>query len=215
MKRLLRILIACALLPVLWGALGGLWTILADTGTHLSSGLAALALGSACMWIILAIMPRPHRLYVLGHELTHAFWALLTGNRVHKITVGRKQGSVTVNRSSTLLRLAPYLFPFYALLLIALFLILQLFTGAERYMWAWLFAFGAAWGFHAAFTVAALRREQTDINRSGWLLSMTLILLVNTVIVALTICAVTPATVPHFANSAWRATFALLARLFH
>lgn len=214
MKRLTGFIIACLLLPFVWGAGAGLWAVLKHRGTSLSNGMLALALGAACMWILLAVIPRPHRLYILGHECTHALWALLTGRRVHKITVKQRRGSVSVSRPDTLVRLAPYLIPFYTLLLLAIYFLSSLFGNPSAYLWIWLFSFGASWGFHAAFTLSAIMRDQTDISKSGWLLSMVLIALVNITIIALAICAVTPATVLLFSRTLWQRALQLVTSFF-
>lgn len=193
MTSLLRILIALMLLPVVWGCLMSLLDTVSRASASATAVVLSLTTGACLMFVVLAFT-RPHRLYVLGHELTHALWALLTGRRVHSIQVNRRSGSTTVSRSGLMLRLAPFLFPFYTLVLAGVYAIVSLFADQSNVLLIWLAGFGATWAFHAAFTMDALTRPQSDIRRSGWLLSMVLILWANILVVACGLCAATPAT---------------------
>ena len=56
------------------------------------------------VWIAL---PNPVRIYVLGHELTHAVWGLAFGARVSNLRVRPTGGSVQLTKSNVWITLAP------------------------------------------------------------------------------------------------------------
>src|SRR5436309_12431241 len=53
-----------------------------------------LALGFVFWLVIYLALPKPMRLYVLGHELTHALWGWLMGAKVSGLKVSAKGGHV-------------------------------------------------------------------------------------------------------------------------
>src|SRR5213082_1564589 len=76
----------------------------------------------AVLWLIAFIgLPRPILLYVFGHELTHAVWVWLMGGRVSRFRVGRDGGHIMTNRTNFWIALAPYFFPLYSILAIAIY----------------------------------------------------------------------------------------------
>src|SRR3954466_11884297 len=83
----------------------------------------------AVLWLIAFFgLPRPIILYVFGHELTHAVWVLLMGGRVSRFSVGRDGGHIVTNKSNFWIALAPYFFPIYSILVIAVYGLLIVFT---------------------------------------------------------------------------------------
>lgn len=152
-------------------------------------------LGGAVAWCtIFFIFPKPLRLYVLSHELTHALWGALMGARVSKIRVKDTKGSVTLSKTNCLITLAPYFFPFYTAIVIAGYLLLSLFLAVERYQVGWLALVGFTWAFHLTFTVYALTQHQSDIHEYGALFSYTLIYLINLIGMSLWIVVVSDVT---------------------
>src|SRR6266404_5373729 len=77
-------------------------------------------------------LPRPVILYVFGHELTHALWVLLMGGRVSGFRIGPEGGHIVTNRTNFWIALAPYIFPLYGVLAIAIYGGLSLFYNMER-----------------------------------------------------------------------------------
>src|SRR5256885_5321300 len=86
----------------------------------------------AVLWLIAFLgLPRPILIYVFGHELTHAVWIWLMGGRVSHFRVGCEGGHVITNRTNFWIALAPYFFPLYSSLAIALFGTLSLFYNMQ------------------------------------------------------------------------------------
>ncbi|MGD9873625.1 MAG: hypothetical protein AB7T27_05070 [Kiritimatiellia bacterium] len=132
------------------------------------------------LWIFLfMVCQKPVRTYVLGHELTHALWAAVAGARVSRLRVNGRGGSVQVSKSSFLISLAPYFFPFYTFCALILYAGFSLFYDQRIYEPFWLGLVGLTWAFHLTFTIQMLLQHQPDIIENGRLFSYVIILLFN------------------------------------
>jgi Peptidase M50B-like len=180
----LKFLIAILLLPVCAGAALALGAVLRLSGGADMTWIPLLG-GVACWCVIFFLLPKPMWIYVFGHELTHALWAWLFGGRLKKIKVSSQGGHVVVTKTNFLITLAPYFFPLYAVIVIAVFAI-------GHWIWGWenLFVFfnlllGAAYAFHVTLTIHALQTQQSDITSQGYLFSGVIIFLGNVTILLL------------------------------
>ena len=197
MANFLRLLIGLALLPLCWGVSRSfLDAILISAGTSgwmsveavsLLGGIAAFAMS----WFALS---HPVRMYVLGHELTHALWGLLFGARPSDVRVSASGGSVRLTKSNMLITLAPYFFPFYTFLVIIVALVTYAFFRPLPYLPLWLFLIGFTWSFHVLFTLETLGQRQPDVKLYGRIFSWTFIFIVNVAIVLVWLATMTPLT---------------------
>jgi hypothetical protein len=179
-----KAILAVLLLPVCVGAAWALVLVFQATGNAESFWVATLS-GAACWLVIYILLPKPMWVYVLGHELTHALWVWLSGGRVKKFKVSSRGGHVVVTRSHFGIALAPYFFPLYAVLVVAVFAIGQNFWDWRPYL-AWFhLLLGAAYAFHITLTWHILHSDQTDISEQGYLFSFVVIFLGNIVILLL------------------------------
>jgi hypothetical protein len=127
---------------------------------------------------------KPILTYVFGHELTHAFFAVLFGGAVKSFHASDRGGRVTITKSNFIITLAPYFFPFYT------FMVLLAYWGAAaaevRGAGPWLvFLSGATFTFHLVLTLAFLRADQDDIKEHGAIFSYPLIYLFNVIFASL------------------------------
>ena len=141
----------------------------------------ALCLGAGFMlflvlWICRAV---PLRLYVLGHELTHALCGLCFGAIPTNLKVGLKGGSVTLTKSNVWITLSPYFFPFWTAVVGLVALIVRYFISPLPFTEAWLFAVGFTLGLHVCFTLRAILQEQPDLQEYGYVFSYVLIWIFN------------------------------------
>jgi hypothetical protein len=206
--RLVKFLIALMLLPACVGATLCGW----DLARNVAFGaqrwttptVMAFAGGYALWLAVFAVLPKPMRTYVLGHELTHAIWALMMGARVSGLRVRKTGGQVRTSKTNWLITLAPYFFPFYAMLFIAAFFLAHAFWDLSRYINVLFFLIGLGWSFHVTFTLMMLLSvRQPDVKSQGWAFSLVAIYLMN----LLTICLMA-ALLSH------SVTFVMLARGF-
>jgi hypothetical protein len=119
------------------------------------------------------------RLYVFGHELTHALWTWLFGGRVKRFKATAKGGHVVVTRSNFVIALAPYFFPVYVVLLILCFVVGHVIWGWTPYLVWFHLLIGAAYAFHVTLTFHILRTRQSDITSQGYFFSAVIIFLGN------------------------------------
>lgn len=191
--RLLKLFIGLALLPSAVALTLTAWEVmrtLAFAQTTWRGGLGVAFCAGYGVWLaVFLLLPSPMRTYVLGHELTHALWALLMGARVSGLRVSKSGGQVRTTKTNWVIALAPYFFPFYAMLFLALFLIGRAIWGWDRYWPVLMFFVGAGWSFHVTFTLMMLlHTEQSDVTSQGVVFSAVVIYMMNlAVMLAVTI----------------------------
>jgi hypothetical protein len=174
------------LLPVCWAGAATLSRVLRESAT-VDIVWVPLVAGAVCWGGIYCLLPRPMWLYVAGHELTHALWTWLFGGRVRQLRVTSQGGHVVVSKTNFVIALAPYFFPFYAVLVALAGLAAQrLWPGARLEVW-FLLLLGAAYAFHVSLTGHVLKSRQSDITEHGYLFSAAIILLGNLLVLVLTI----------------------------
>lgn len=178
MPKWCKTIIALLLLPVCAGAASALWRVLRASGEADTIWVAALS-GAACWLVIYLMLPKPMWVYVFGHELTHAVWTWLLGGRVKKFKASAQGGHVVVTKSNFLIALAPYFFPFYAVLVVLMFIAGHLVWDWQRYMVWFHLLLGAAYAFHVTLTWHILKHNQSDITEQGYLFSAVVIFLGN------------------------------------
>jgi hypothetical protein len=147
----------------------------------------------AVLWLIAFVgLPRPIVLYVLGHELTHAVWVLLMGGRVSRFRVGRDGGHVVTNKNNFWIALAPYFFPLYSILAIAVYGLLSLFLNMQPYGRLLYAIIGATWAFHFTFTCWMVPKNQTDLSDQGTFFSLVVIYLMNLLLLSAMLILASP-----------------------
>src|SRR5512139_3795490 len=66
--------------------------------------------------VIHFLFRKPILTYVVGHELTHALFAVLFGGSVKSFKASERGGQVEITKSNFIITLAPYFFPLYTVL---------------------------------------------------------------------------------------------------
>ena len=174
----LKFLAALLLLPFCAGAATALGSVFRHTGRADTIWVALIA-GAGCWLAVFLLLPKPMRIYVFGHEFTHALWTWLFGGRVKKFKATSRGGYVVTTKNNFLIALAPYFFPVYVVLVLAGF-------GVGNWLWNWTsyivfchLLIGAAYAFHLTLTFHILKTRQTDITSQGYLFSAVIIFLGN------------------------------------
>ncbi len=200
MKRPLLFLTGILLLPLCWGvarALVGLFPHAVENHPPwIAPSILALCAGYGCWTLVYLCLSPSIRLYIWGHELTHAIWGLMTGARVGKIRVTKNGGSVPLSQAGLFTTLAPYFVPFYTLVVLLLRLLLGLVIDMAPWELAWLFLIGLTWSHHATYTLRSLLQHQPDIEMYGRLFSLTVIAAFNLLLLGYIIVGASNATLP-------------------
>ncbi len=147
----------------------------------------------ALLWVISFFgLPRPVILYVFGHELTHALWVWLMGGHVSRFRIGSEGGHIVTNRTNFWIALAPYFFPLYSVIAIALYGALSLFYNLQPYGRLLYAVIGATWAFHFTFTCWMIPKKQTDLSDHGTFFSLVVIYLTNLVLLSAMLIVASP-----------------------
>ena len=178
MPKWVKFIIAIFLLPFCCGAALALFKVLRACGGADTTWIPLLA-GAACWLVIFTLLPKPMWIYVLGHELTHALWTWLFGGKVKKMKVSSSGGHVVISKTNFFIALAPYFFPLYAVIVVAVFATGHLIWDWKSYLVFFHLLVGAAYAFHVTLTFYTLKTRQTDITSQGFLFSAAVIFLGN------------------------------------
>jgi hypothetical protein len=180
-------LVGILLLPVCLGTAKALWLELSRAGGADRVWLPLLA-GAACWVVVFLLLPKPMWVYVFGHELTHAVWTWMFGGSVKRFKAASSGGHVVTTKNNFVIALAPYFFPFYAVVIVVVFVIGDL-------IWSWRQAYlpwfhlllGAAYAFHITLTWEILKTRQSDLTSQGYLFSGVIIFLGNALVLAVAV----------------------------
>jgi hypothetical protein len=147
----------------------------------------------AVLWLIAFFgLPRPIVIYVFGHELTHALWVWLMGGRVSRFRVSRDGGHVVTSKANFWIALAPYFFPLYSILVIAIYGVLSLFMNVQPYGRLLYCVIGITWAFHFTFTCWMIPKNQTDLSDQGTFFSLVVIYLMNLLLLSVMLILASP-----------------------
>jgi hypothetical protein len=128
------------------------------------------------------VLYKPMRLYVFGHELSHAIAGILSGAKIKKFKVGKDSGNVVLNKDNLCITLAPYVFPIYTIIIIFVYFLCGCFCDIKPFYKYFLFFIGISIAFHIALTIYVLTIEQSDLKIYGAFFSYVMILVVNFVV---------------------------------
>jgi hypothetical protein len=185
MPKWVKFLLGLALLPVCVATAKTVWQILATSGGADKVWLPMLA-GAASWVVIFLLLPKPMWIYVLGHEMTHAVWTWICGGQVKRLKATSEGGHVVTTKSNFVIALAPYFFPFYAVVVVLVFLIGDLIWSWRSGYLPWFhFLLAAAYAFHITLTFEILKTRQSDITSQGYLFSTVVIFLGNAIVLIL------------------------------
>lgn len=129
-------------------------------------------------------------LYVLGHELTHAFFIFICGGRVSGFKVTTAGGYVMTNKSNILISLSPYFVPFWSVFVLLISLLLRLFWDIPYLDEAVYMLIGTTWTFHLLWTLWMIPRDQPDLKENGTFFSLVVIYLANVLLLATLLCLI-------------------------
>lgn len=153
------------------------------------------ALGGALMALAFFGLPKPVRIYVFGHELTHAIWVWMCGGRVSADWKADADGGyILASKQNLWIALAPYFYPIYSILLFVVYGFASLFADLAAYHAIFLGLLGATWAFHVCFTLWMIPKGQTDLSYYGTFFSLVVIYLANFLILSAMLVAASPHT---------------------
>jgi len=189
--RFLRFILGILLIPFSIGISLALYQQLGSV--HTISNYQLFFLYGIGSYIILhLVFYRPVFPYVFGHELMHALSTWISGGTVKSFKASGKGGEVKTTKSNSFISLSPYCFPLYTIVLALAYSISSLFFDVGRYVLIFIFLVGFTLTFHLVITIDFLKTKQPDLVKTGYILSLTLIYMVNLSILALILSLIFP-----------------------
>lgn len=125
------------------------------------------------------VLGQPKFLYVLAHEISHSIASFLFGGSLHSITVSENGGNVKTTKMNFFTLLFPYWFPFFAVLIMIVYVIESLVGNIASWRPALLFLIGLALSHHLCLTAYSLTQDQSDVKANGFLFSISFIIAGN------------------------------------
>jgi hypothetical protein len=125
---------------------------------------------------------KPTYIYVLGHESLHVLATWVCGGKVTSFKVSSSGGSVETTKSNFFVALAPYLFPFYTIVMSIIFGVLSFFVDVSAFISLFIFLLGTTLTFHLIMTIEMIKKKQQDIAETGYIFSINLIFICNLII---------------------------------
>jgi hypothetical protein len=171
-------------------------------------------LGALLYFLAFWALPRPMRIYVFGHELTHALTVWLMGGKVEEFRVTSEGGHVLTNKVNTWIALSPYFVPLYSVLVMMAWWITGGFVDVTPYASWWIGAVGFTWAFHFSFTCWMIPKGQSDLAYGGTFFSLVIIYLANLVVLSALLVIGSPEVGPWlFAHELWHNALGFLEGL--
>ncbi len=143
--------------------------------------VAASFFSGVGVYVLLHVfLHRPITAYIFAHEITHAIWAKVFGHKIKRIEIDKDSGRTITEGTNWVVRLAPYCFPLYTLLLIVIWAGLE-FCIPKMSDWRTILFFGIGflYAFHVLLTLHFMKVGQTDLHAEGYVFSLSLILTTN------------------------------------
>lgn len=126
--------------------------------------------------------------YVWGHEFTHVIFVLISRGRVAEFEVSARGGYIVTNKSNVAIALSPYFFPFWTVMTIVAFTLIEFVVQIphpDKFLFGLL---GFTWSFHVWWTLWMIPRDQPDLKENDTFFSLVLIYLINLIVLSSLVC---------------------------
>ncbi len=177
-----RFIVSILLFPACVACTLSFYSGIMSIKTVSESGLVFI-LGALSYSVLHLLLFKLDLLYVFGHELMHAVAALFSGRKVIGMKVSTTEAGVRTTTPNLFVALAPYLLPGYTIFIALAYFLSSFFMDVTRFSGLFVFIAGFTLMFHLAYTAESIRSKQSDLLRSGYFFSMSLIYIVNLLIV--------------------------------
>jgi hypothetical protein len=188
----MRIFLGLLLFPFAVSLSWNIFILIITLGDKATDSILPFLGGIASYFVFQAVLFKPIRTYVFGHELTHAVAGLLSGAKLKGFKVSSKGGSVTLTKTNVWITLAPYFIPIYTVFAVILYKVLGSFLVIDGYYWIFIFTVGFTLSFHFGLTSFAVSQGQSDLKKFGRFFSSVFIVVVTCIVLALILKTVFP-----------------------
>ena len=184
-SKIFKNFLAIILIPFLFAIIKTFCFMISDINCY-SKIFHLFERGALFYLIIHAVFFKPVYLYVLGHEFVHALATWVCGGKVISFKVLSTGGKVVTNKTNFFIDLSPYFIPIYTIFFGIIFLMLKMIDNKSFFTNdLFMFFIGMTLMFHFVMTSEAIKIEQPDIIKSGFLFSWIIIIAFNIMIIVL------------------------------
>lgn len=190
-----KFFIGLLLAPLVFAQLGTLKDLIliwAPTSEWRSLWFGSFCGGFTLLLILFFTLPKALWIYVLGHELTHAWAVYLSGGKVYDFKVTSTGGHIKADVVNWFVALSPYFVPLYSMLWMMLWISIDFYTPLSPYLWFFYLGLGFTWAFHICFTIQMIFHGQSDLSSQGTFFSLIIILAVNLLFIFIALVMISP-----------------------
>jgi len=188
----LKLVIGIALLPLMVTISQSFYLQL-DNISDLNSANQTYFLWGVIAYVIMHIVfIKPQFIYNLGHELVHVLATWLSFGRAGNLRVSRRGGSVQTSKSNSFVSISPYFVPIFAVGVGIAYFLISLVADISNHAGYFVFFIAFCFTLHIIMTIEALKVNQPDVVRTGYLFSLSVIYVANIVIAGLILGLVFP-----------------------
>ena len=148
--------------------------------------------GFSILMILFFTLPKTLWVYVLGHELTHAWAVYLSGGKVFDFKVTSEGGHIKSDVVNWFVALSPYFVPLYTFIWTMVWISVDFYYPLDAWIWGFYVGLGFTWAFHVCFTVQMIAYGQSDLTSQGTFFSLIVILGINLLLIFASLVSVSP-----------------------
>jgi len=162
-----------------------------------------------------SLLERPWQIFFWSGLVSFVIMYLFVWEPAAIYAKGQRLLEVFFSFFRPLVRVAPYVFPIYTIILFAIYGISYFIFKAQGTTSYFLFLFGFSLGLHLVFSAKSLRTKQGDFLKANYIFGFSLIYLVNVVLLAFCLNLVFNAfSFVNFANNSFRQAKDLYVAVF-
>lgn len=180
LKKIFRLAVGAISLPLTITVSKAFYSQLANVESLLNSKDHLYFLWGGASYIVMHLFFfKPNYFYNLGHEGVHVFSTWLSFGKAKNLKVSSESGSIQTTKSNFFINISPYFVPIYTIILCLAYFIVSKFRDVSNYTPYFIFFIGFTFLMHIIMTAEALRVAQPDLIKTGYLLSLSLIYVIN------------------------------------
>lgn len=179
LKKIVGFFIGVIALPLIIPASKSFYNQLSNISVLESENQMYFLWGIAAYIVMHLFFFKPNYVYNLGHEGVHVLSTWLSLGKAKNLKVSKEGGSVQTTKSNFFINISPYFVPIYTIILCAAYFVISKFTDISIYLPYFIFFIGFTFAMHIIMTVEVLKVSQPDLIKTGYLLSLSLIFVLN------------------------------------
>ena len=182
LKKLFGLVIGVALLPLTVTVSLAFYYQISGMSVFESRNQAYFLNGVIAYVVLHLFLFKPNHVYNFGHEFVHVISTWFSFGKAKNLKVSSSGGSVQTSKSNMFVNISPYFVPIYTVILCGAHFLFSRLGDVSPYAAYFVFFIGFTLAMHIIMTVDALKIAQPDLIRTGYLVSLALIYVINMIV---------------------------------